>query len=394
MSPPEPLSPLKPAWRCLLFSLPLVVFFGVPAAVLWLGGEFADPQTVAARLTAPGTGVLHGPAYTGSAQFVRMQSLARQRRIDVLAVGNSRVLPFRSEFFLPSVHFFNAGHTVVRIGDFRALLERMPPGARPRTLIIATEASFFLPSADRMTDKHPMVLATRQQLETTPPLTQIYRANVCRVWADLVSGKIGVARLLSGRGRTDRLGLQALIKDQGFRADGSLQYGGIENHIDDPRHRDYQFAGTLRIVRAGEGRFGWSAHPSERALQESERLFSYCQEHAIDVIAFMPPHAHAVFEAMRQLGDKYAYVKEVEQRLRAQAAAHGFEFYDFSDLAALGAPDREAIDGYHGSERAYLRMMIIMLERGSRLNAVADLDRLREVLASSTGISGLDFGGR
>ena len=46
------------------------------------------------------------------------------------------------------------------------------------------------------------------------------------------------------------------------------------------------------------------------------------------------------------------------------------------------APGRTA-DGFHGSERTYLRLLIAMLEQGSCLNAYTDLPRLRAALAES-----------
>jgi hypothetical protein len=171
-----------------------------------------------------------------------------------------------------------------------------------------------------------------------------------------------------------------------------MQYGRLESDIENPLHRDYRFASTLRIIRAGEGRFSWSDTYSERAAKECDLLLDYCQANGIELIGFMPPHAHAVWEAMQSLGDRYAYMVKLERLLRERFTARGFEFYDFSDFAALGAPDSEAIDGYHGSERFHVRLMIAMLEQGSRLNAVADLGRLREVLASTQAISKLDLG--
>jgi hypothetical protein len=309
-------------------------------------------------------------------------------------MGNSRVMQFRSEFFRPEVTFFNAGGIITRIQDFRAMLERLPPEAQPRFLIIDTETSFFHPNSDRITDRDPMYQLLQRQMEGYTPAVDIYRANWGNVWVDTFQGKIEVSRVASGRGLTTRIGLQALCKEQGFRRDGSYQHGGIENEIENPRHRDYRFADTLRIVRHGEGRFAWGAAVSERAMRELDLLLEYCQAHGIHLIGFMPPHAHAVWEAMQSLGDKYAYMETVKALLQERFVARGFELFDFSDFATLGAPDREAIDGYHGSERTYLRLTIAMIEGGSRLREVTDLPQLRAALASANTISRLRFEGR
>lgn len=53
---------------------------------------------------------------------------------------------------------------------------------------------------------------------------------------------------------------------------------------------------------------------------------------------------------------------------QTRLTVRGFAYYDFSDFASVQAPDEEAIDGFHGSERTYLRLFIQMLEQGSRFN--------------------------
>ncbi len=137
-------------------------------------------------------------------------------------------------------------------------------------------------------------------------------------------------------------------------------------------------------MKAGGGRFPWGDTPSEPALRETDALLDFCHDHEIDVIGFMPPHPHAVWEAMQALGPRYDYIRKLEPALRERFEKRGFEFYNFSDFAMVGAPDTEAIDGFHGSERTNLRILIAMLERGSRLNAVANLPELRATLSAST----------
>ena len=129
--------------------------------------------------------------------------------------------------------------------------------------------------------------------------------------------------------------------------------------------------------------------PNEAALREIDALLDFCRERKIDVIGFLPPHAHAVWTAMEALGPKYDYIRKLEPALRTRFETRGFEFYDFSDFAMIGAPDTEAIDGYHGSERTYLRLLIARLERGSRLNSRANLPELRAALAASKTHTGL-----
>ncbi len=369
--------------RAVLFLLPLAVIFGVPLLVLWLGGELTDPDTVVARQARGDRLVLHGPAYTNSAMYVKARHIAAQHP-QVMALGNSRTMQFRRDFFLPEVSFYNAGGSAVRIMHFRAFLAKLPPESLPQILIIATDIGFFNESFDKVERDTMDATWVRERMTTHATANEVFRDNWQTVWQAIREGKVRWSRVFSLEGLGSRIGLNALCNEQGFRNDGSYLYGGLELDITDPRHRDHAFANTLKIVARGGGRFAWGSTVSEGALRETDALLDFCRARKIEVIGFFPPHAHAVWAAMQKLGDKYAFVPKLDRELRARFAARGFEFYDFNDFASFGAPDDDAIDGYHGTERTYLRLFVSMLEQGSRLNSCASLPALRAVLASST----------
>jgi hypothetical protein len=247
------------------------------------------------------------------------------------------------------------------------------------------DTGYFNAGFDKLEKDEFDVAWMRRQLRAHAPPDEIYHARWLDVWQEIHTGKIKWPRLLSLDGWSQRIGLNALMNDTGFRDDGSYRYPDIDLDITDPRHRDFQFSGTLASIAKGSGRFAWGDAPSEPALREMDSLLDFCAMHHIDVIGFTPPHAHAVWAAMLAAGQKYAYIEKLIPELHSRFAAHGFEFYNYSDLAMFGAADTETVDGFHGSERAYLRLLVAMLEEGSRLNAVADLPKLQAVLTASQG---------
>jgi hypothetical protein len=63
--------------------------------------------------------------------------------------------------------------------------------------------------------------------------------------------------------------------------------------------------------------------------------------------------------------------------------AHGDAFFDFSDGSRFGTDD-DFYDGWHGSERVYLRAYIAMLEaQPELLGAYSDLEMLRQINANA-----------
>ena len=62
---------------------------------------------------------------------------------------------------------------------------------------------------------------------------------------------------------------------------------------------------------------------------------------------------------------------------------YGFGSFNFFDLAALGAPDSEAVNGYHVSEKSNLRALIQMAEADPTLQKTVDLKRLKLLLLNA-----------
>ena len=188
----------------------------------------------------------------------------------------------------------------------------------------------------------------------------------------------------SRAGREERIGFTARIRDEGTRNDGSYRYRTYYYNLDDPRHLDRNFSESFRKIDHGLLPYEWSTELHPPAVQEIEELLAECDRRGVMVVGFLPPFAHPLIERMAQVPEHYEYMKKLEPALRPLFEQHGFELYNFTDAAQLQTPDREAIDGFHGTERTYIRLLIAMLRQGSVLNAYASLPDLEKVLATTT----------
>ncbi len=80
----------------------------------------------------------------------------------------------------------------------------------------------------------------------------------------------------------------------------------------------------------------------------------------------------------------HTYITKLTPRLDAIFAEQGFSFFDFSDGAQFGT-DEDFYDGWHGSERVYLRSYIaILYALPDVLGAYSDIMYLYAVNASVT----------
>lgn len=367
-----------------LFCLPLLLFFGLPSAALWLGGEWMPSSEIRKRLSAkPGHLVLHGAAFSNRVIYQKTR-LIRERRPQVLTLGTSRVLEFRAAFFLPEVRFFNGGSCVQRVVHFRSALADIPPEQQPEVLILGLDQYWFNPKSAYSETMWRGTAWFEQQRTQEFDRIDILRRNWWTIDRNLWTGVVPLRRLFSPAARVDRIGFTALVHEEGTRSDGSYRYRDYYFNLDDPRHIDRNFQESFRKIDSGLLPYEWSRDLHPPALHEIEALLAECNRRGVVAVGFLPPFAHPVIERMARIEGRYDYIQKLEPALRPIFTQHGFELYDFTDSAVLQAPDSEAIDGFHGTERTYIRLLHAMLRQGSILNAYASLPELQKLLETTT----------
>jgi len=345
-----------------LFTLPLGVLVGVPAVVLIASGELTSTKSVIDRQLR-GEPVLFGPVYTNLVKPFKCATTQR-RQPEVIALGSSRVMQFRASFFDAPQTFYNAGGAVNTIVDVSPFLRCVPAASRSPIVILALDQWFFNPRWQRD-------LGVPNFDETMDPLG-VVQARWKDVYTDLAHHKISFPRLWDAK---DAVGLNAIMKQRGFRNDGSYSYGDLE-HCDDC---EVDFADTLQRIASGQRRFEWGADVDRLALDEVDRVLEIAAAKNIQVVGLLPPFAPSVWSHLRA-SDRYGYIDALRIQLPAIFARRGRQLFDFSDPDSIGAVDAEFIDGFHGSERTYVRMLLKMAAATpaleSRLSRASLVERL------------------
>ncbi|MEZ6060322.1 MAG: hypothetical protein R3C19_08180 [Planctomycetaceae bacterium] len=363
---------------CALFAAPIVVLVAPALTVLAISGEcFVSMDDIAHR--ARRQPVLVGFAYDeknyGYLKYRQLTSLPRQ---SVIAVGSSRVLGFRREMF--TSRFYNAGYTVVTAWDFRKFLAEVPETHRPDIVILGLDQFLFNSEYNEAAKGHD---ASDWHTASDADLQAALKV-VPDVYKDVLRGRLKIGSPLSALRQPAEsdgvaaFGLNAVVNRTGFRNDGSYSYGAQVDRLltSDPSARDFGFAETLDRVRRGNRRFQHGAALDGDVVREISELLEFCSHRKMHVVAYLPPYADAVWQAMEASGE-FAYATQIEAALRPHFDRHGFELYAFQCMSDCDASDEEAIDGFHAGEKTYLKMLIRMLERGSALNRFASLQTLR-----------------
>ena len=105
-------------------------------------------------------------------------------------------------------------------------------------------------------------------------------------------------------------------------------------------------------------------------------MLYYCKNNNIYVVAILPPFANSVNMKMLQSGN-YKYMDSIYYKSNKIFEQYNFELWDMSNLNKYDSNDNETLDGFHGSEVSYLKMLIYLIENGSKLNDYTNLQKLK-----------------
>lgn len=356
--------------RIFLFSLPLMVIYFVPVLFLYLSGE--NYSNIDALIKS-NQNYLIGYAYNqGNHRYLKEKELESRNMPSVVAIGSSRILQFRAKMFKKS--FYNAGHTVSSIGDFIPFLASNLTDKKPDIIIVNFDQWMFNAAWDDLKNYNGNQSIFKSNFNSKASVFTIFD-----VWHDLFSGKYGLELLFntSSNPSIRKVGLNAKVNNKGFRRDGSMQYGNqiLKLLNNDSTAEDFGFKETFSRMDRGIRRFEYGNELNIKSLQAVEDLLEYCHQNKIYLIAIIPPFAEKVFSRINQSG-KYDYMAKIETELRPLFRSYPFELWNFSHLSAIQSNDKEFLDGYHGGEVAYLRMLLDMVEHGSRLRFYTDTQKL------------------
>ena len=358
--------------RLALFTLPFALGFVVFSGGLIYTGE-SMPLAEVVRLQMGDAPVLYRPRF--GARDLTFKTLAtNMRRPEIVAVGSSHVLQMRSLFFDRRARaFYNAGAPAWLLDQVEQYLHGLAPDAAPRILIFGLDDPWFNDAyvGDALTPD-------ANDFET------IFAVNRSVLQTVIGGESIDVGRMLARREPAHgglALGLRAIRDGHGFRNDGSEQYGDfLVAHFLWPQNERQRH---LDLLRDGKDMYVRGDTVSTRAMAQLERILAYCKERGILVVGFSPPFMPTLYQRLEADG-QHTYVDKLIPSLNALFARYGDRYFDFSDGAQLGATDDDFFDGWHASERIYLRLYMRMLEQmPARLGPYSDMAYLQKADAGA-----------
>lgn len=360
--------------QLIIFITPIIIFLCLPTYILWRSKEnFYKIDNIISHKKKSLVGYLYTENNYSSIKWTYLKSSEAKC---VWTLGSSRVLQFRENMFDST--FYNAGFTVVKINDFTPFLKSLPTSKHPKYLIMGLDQWMFNALCDDLSSA-PSIESWKNSFTFFPKLFPTYYS----IYDNLFTGKYALSAFNKRQDSFHRIGLNAVMNNTGLRNDGSIYYGGqITKLINrDPTAMDFKYTDTFNRIKQGTRPFQHFKSINEKALSELNDLLQYCKDHKINVIAFLPPYAEGVYNNMNE-SNNYISLEELFSRIKPFFRKYNYEVYDFSKLSSFDSNDNEVIDGGHGGEVAYQKILIHMLASGSILNRVTNAKRLRSDLAN------------
>ena len=371
--PPDNAAYLRRYLKTLLFLTLLGGVLLAPYTWWWLyeSGDVAVERAVAEQ--ARGGFALFGSGVSQDFVDYKLRLYAAVRP-DVAAVGSSRVMQFRAACFRRP--FLNMGGVAGNLAALRSTLDAMLRVHRPQAVILGLDFWWFMPQWEA------------RPFDEAPPTSGSYNygfESLKKPWSWLLDGKISLTELAApllgpfGRGfRAGRYGVMAQQTDDGFGPDGSWYY--TAEITGQKRPFDYQFSDTLSQVRHGIKAFYRAGKnqdaPSPEHLDALAEIRCRLRARGIQTFIFIAPLSERVLTAMREHQEAYPHLFALREALLAR----GIDALDFTDPRSFASGDCEFIDGFHGGEVAYARVLRAMADHWPALLSYVNMERLNAVI--------------
>lgn len=360
--------------KIILFILTLGILFVLPGVVIVLGKEYVSyKDVVEVQIKYPKS--LFGFAYNGEPFYFYKELLVSTRHPKVVALGTSRVMQFREEFFTKETLFTNAGGAGKSLEDIELFIERLPATSSVQVIILGLDKEVFISPYHTQEQKKEQVLPVR--------LMTILISMSRRIYLDYFTHKYSLSTLFEVSKKSHNIGIAALLHYDGFRNDGSYRYGGA---IDNPNRvlqlKSYIKNSTDLVSDGSDKDTNLEEKNLEINYQALNRILILAKTKKITIIGILPPYPTLVYNEMLK-NDKVfvSFSNKMSDIFRINQEP----FFDFSSIRSFGGKDTEFVDAIHGTDVMYLKMFMYMIKHTEKLDIYTDEKILNEMFKKVQG---------
>ncbi|WP_018702981.1 hypothetical protein [Anaeromusa acidaminophila] len=269
------------------FSVLILVSFSAEYVLFRLNENLDIEQSIEKQI---GEGALYGRLLIGQDAIYKMQ-MAKKQRADILVIGSSRVMQLRREFFSDDMSFFNAGGCMPNIEQGIEFLDGITIEYKPKVIMLGIDL-WWLNGAYNEKDNRKKEILSNNMIQNRLFLygslfDNVINGNIRRINVNVLRDNFHNA--FDPFEHRPAIGLLAALNGDGFRVDGSYQYGGI---ITGKKSSDKNFEDTHKRIATGTARFEYTETVDAKKLEQLKRFVSVVKSKGIPIVVFAPPFAH------------------------------------------------------------------------------------------------------
>ena len=340
-------------WVNIWISIVLFIIFIFVIPLTWIMHIFKEDYTEK-EIIENYQNVLYGSAVkTGS--LIKFK-IIEEKQPAVVAIGSSRVMQFRADYF-KNADFYTMGGTSGSIEEAQETFNRIKSVYVPQIVILGIDLWWLNPKVD-----HRSHLEEREKIYNSKSMQYFQLFSYLKDDTDMrmVLFNTSTIKDRDYLGNRINVGLSAAVKSNGFRlSDGSYQEGEI---IAQNPSLETKLSDIYQRMDKGNRFFNWNQDIDYDELKKLKQLIQDMKSNGVHVVVFLPPFPNEIYSAMCHDEHYSTFLSEFEKSLEDLCTEEEVYFADCSNLAWLGASDNECIDGFHGSETAYARIIYKMLE--------------------------------
>ena len=307
--------------------------------------------------------ILYGPKFTNRAHQLKVQGAATVRP-EILAIGSSRMNQWRSAMFHP-YRFFNGANTINMQRDYRRFIEDI---GYPKPKVVIFSLDYFT-----LDDKWDAQYRGQTYDDDMRFASGLFLKALRGVMDDALDSPRSIIVGQEPIYSTPALGLYATRMGNGFRGDGSYQYGSFISkykggsvwYPDDCNCQDR--------IKFGRGPFVFGDELSKDRLRELEDFAAYAKTEGIILIGVTSPFHPSVVETLERSTRHSSWRIFNSRTMSDWFKSRGIIYFNFSRIEAFGGRPDEFVDYFHPSEPAYIRMFLAMLKDPKVRNIFSDI---------------------
>jgi hypothetical protein len=357
--------------RLIVYLAPLLLVAGAAVGLAIHSGE-AMPLAMIHAIQEEHPGVAYQPNGRDTIFAYKLMGVQR-RRPEVIMIGSSRVLNFRSGLLTRmQTQFYNAGMSGMQLGEVAAFVNQLTPDTAPRILIVGIDRYWL--NAAYNDSLEPSTLPTGQ----LPP--ELWLRLARGVIQELLSGRFSISELLAARNPSTgerALGLRAIKSGFGYTADGSRLRIHEARSPEEMAQMLQENGQTAKVIQPGDS-------ISDAALATLEGMLDHADSLGITVVGVSLPLMPDVYNHLES-SDRHGYLRQLSEALPALFAEHEQTYIDLSNPAPFDVTSDDMPDGTHPSDRLSARIFQEIVRAVPALLDYTDPEVLAALIADAAG---------